>query len=189
AFRRQISSLPGAAMEPMPHGGNLRRLSRLPLQAIFYGLFAVAASVFAAWPVFELLQPGQAVISLTFSHAGQRLEECRRLDQAELDKLPPNMRKPMDCQRERRPVELVFRLDGEILYQASLPPSGVWEDGESTVYARFPVSSGDHQLFIGMNDSGRETGFDYQHQAVISLAPEQNVVVEFDHERQTFVVR
>jgi len=164
-------------------------LSRWPLRALAYGLFAVAASAFSAWPLFNLIDPGQAVISLTFSHAGKRVGECRRLTQADLDKLPPNMRKPMDCPRERTPLKVVFRVDGAVLYQAVVPPSGIWSDGESTVYARFPVRAGEHRMFIGMNDSGRTAGFDFQLETSMKLVPEQHVVVEFDSERQSFVFR
>jgi len=188
-LRMQIAALPGAAADLAQRQSYRRRMIRLPLQAILYGAFILVASAFAAWPVMELLKPGQAVISLTFSHAGQRVEECRRLSQAELDKLPPNMRKPMECERERRPLELIFKVDDITLYQAELEPSGIWKDGESTVYARFPVDSGPHELFIGMTDSGRDEGFDYEHTGMITLAPEQNVVVEFDADRKVFVVR
>jgi hypothetical protein len=117
------------------------------------------------------------------------VEECHRLTQEELNQLPPNMRKPMDCQRERRPVVVTFLLDGASLYHRSLPPSGIWNDGESTVYARFPVRAGQHRLFIGMNDSGTDAAYDFQLEAPITLAPAQHVVVEFDHERQAFVFR
>ena len=154
-----------------------------------YALFAVAASAFSAWPALRLIDPGQAMISLTFSHAGQRVAECRRLTQEDLDKLPPNMRRVMDCPRERWPVTVEFRVDGVRLYHASLPPSGIWHDGESTVFARFAVDAGERRLFIGMNDSGSDGGFDYQLEAVKRLSPEQHVVVEFDNERQVFVVR
>jgi ferredoxin/coenzyme F420-reducing hydrogenase delta subunit len=166
-----------------------RMLLRMPWRALAYGLFAVAASVFSAWPVFELIKPGEAVISLTFSHAGQRLEECRQLGQAELDKLPPNMRKPADCPRERRAVAVVFQVDDAVVYRHTAPPSGMWNDGESTIYARFPVPEGEHVLRIGMTDSGRAEGFDYALERRVVLRPEQHVVVEFDGDRKVFVIR
>jgi hypothetical protein len=105
-----------------------------------------------------------------------------------MDKLPPNMRKPSDCPRERRPVELEFMVDGQSLYHATEQPSGLWNDGESTFYARFPVSGGQHRLFIGMRDSGRETGFDYELETGVTLVPEQHLVIEFDSERRAFVL-
>ncbi len=166
-----------------------RMLLRMPLRALSYGLFALAASAFSAWPVFELIKPGEAVISLTFSHAGQRLGECHRFSQEELNKLPPNMRKPTDCPRERRPVDVVFRVDDAIVYQHTALPSGIWSDGESAIYARFPVPQGEHVLRIGMTDSGREEGFDYELEGRVVLRPEQHVVVEFDGDRKVFVIR
>jgi len=188
-FRAQLAAMDATATAIEAQAGRSNGWQRMPLRAIAYGLFAVTASTFSAWPALQLMDADQAVISLTFSHAGQRVEACHRLTQEELNQLPPNMRKPMDCQRERWPVVVTFLLDGTSLYHKSLPPSGIWNDGESTVYARFPVRAGQHRLFIGMNDSGTDAAYDFQLEAPITLAPAQHVVVEFDHERQAFVFR
>jgi len=154
-----------------------------------WGLFAAASVVFTIWPRFSQLAEGNAIISLTFSHAGQRLEECRMRSQEELNKLPPNMRKPSDCPRERHPVKVLFRTDGQVQFDKSLAPSGFWNDGESTVYYRVEVPAGTHELYIGMSDSGREQGFDYTGQTEFTLAEGQHVVVEFDHLQKTFIFR
>ncbi len=195
AFRLHLGAQPGpqAATVPLPATARnrwpRRMLLRMPLRALAYGLFALAASAFSAWPVFELIKPGEAVVSLTFSHAGQRVGECHRFSQEELNALPPNMRKPADCPRERRPVAVVFRVDDAIVYRHTAPPSGMWSDGESTIYARFPVPQGEHVLHIGMTDSGRQEGFDYELERRVVLRPEQHVVVEFDGDRKVFVIR
>ena len=157
--------------------------------ALAWGLFAVASVVFTIWPRFSQLAEGNGIISLTFSHAGQRLEECRKLTQEELNKLPPNMRKPSDCPRERHPVKVLFSADGQVLFEQSIAPSGYWNDGESTVYYRMELPSGSHELFIGMSDSGRENGFDYSGQTEFTLTDGQHMVVEFNHLQQTFIFR
>lgn len=154
-----------------------------------WGLFAVASVVFTVWPRFSQLAGGNAIISLTFSHAGQRLEECRKRSQEELNKLPPNMRKPSDCPRERHPVDVLFSADDQVLFDQSLLPSGFWRDGESTVYYRMELPAGSHELFIGMSDSGRADGFDYTGGTALTLTEGQHVVVEFDHLQKTFIFR
>ena len=111
------------------------------------------------------------------------------LTQEELNKLPPNMRKPSDCPRERHPVKVLFSADNQVLFDQSMPPSGFWNDGESTVYYRMELPSGSHELFIGMSDSGREDGFDYSGQTEFTLAQGQHVVVEFDHLQRIFIFR
>lgn len=154
-----------------------------------WGLFAVVSLIFTVWPNFSQLAEGNAIISLTFSHAGQRLEECRKRSQEELNKLPPNMRKPSECPRERYPVRVSFSADDELLYEQSLSPSGVWKDGESTVYTRIELPAGNHKFFIGMSDSGREEGFDYTGQTELTLTENQHVVVEFNGLQETFIFR
>lgn len=157
--------------------------------AVAWGLFAIAAVVFTIWPRFSQLTEGDAIVSLTFSHAGQRLEECRTLTQEELNKLPPNMRTASDCPRERFPVKVLFSADDEILFNQSMSPSGLWKDGASTIYKRLELPSGEHTFFIGMSDSGREEGFDFTGQAEMTLSKGQHVVVEFDALQNTFIFR
>ena len=44
-----------------------------------------------------------AQIRLSFVHGGDRAEPCRRRTREELEKLAPNMRKPLECSRRRLP--------------------------------------------------------------------------------------
>jgi ferredoxin/coenzyme F420-reducing hydrogenase delta subunit len=154
-----------------------------------WALFAVSAGIFSIWPPFSQLEPGNAIVSLTFSHAGERIKECQKLSQEELNKLPPNMRKPLDCPRERHPVRISFSVDDKEMYNRILPPSGFWEDGESTVYKRIELPAGSHDLFIGMNDSGNMDEFDFEGRATITLSEGQHLLVEFDHRQKSFIFK
>lgn len=156
------------------------------LQFVSYALFAVVVGLFSIWPRYALLQQDEAIISLTFSHAAELIGECRRLSQEELNELPPNMRKPDECPRERHPLILQFGIDGETVYEANLPPSGLWRDGKTDVYRRLRVGAGEHTLFIGMRDSGRTTGFDYQRDFQLSIGPGQNIAIGFDESAGQF---
>jgi len=158
-------------------------------QGIAYLVFAALVGLFSVWPAHRLIGDGQAMVSLAFSHAAQRVRPCRRLTQEELMQLPPNMRKPTDCPRERHPVEVTLSIDGEILYSERLSPSGIWGDGESTVYRRLPVAAGSRELFVGMRDSGPGEGYDYERRAVMDLASGQHVVIDFDQTRQELRIR
>ena len=154
-----------------------------------YAAFAAVVGLLSVWPRYELLGEDRAMISLVFSHAGERIGECRRLSQQELDRLPPNMRRPADCPRERHPVRIELRSGTEPLYRRTLPPSGIWADGKASVYERIEVSAGVHELFIGMNDSGGETGFDFSTSTTIELSPGRNLVIQFDEQTQRFLIR
>lgn len=190
AFRDSLATSEEISGEEKPGRVEIRKHPFRPIGiALAWGVFAAASVVFTVWPRFSQLAEGNAIISLTFSHAGQRVEACRKRTQEELNKLPPNMRKASDCPRERHPVNVVFSADGQVLFDKSLQPSGFWKDGESTVYYRMEVPAGSHELFIGMSDSGREDGFDFSGQTEFALAEGQHVVVEFDHLQQTFIFR
>jgi ferredoxin/coenzyme F420-reducing hydrogenase delta subunit len=188
SFRSTLGAAEAVSTEqPRPKPGG--RIFKNAASVLAWGLFAVSAGLFSAWPQFGLLQNGDAMLSLSFSHAGQRLQECRVLSQDELNKLPPNMRKPSDCPRERNPLQVTLSADGEVLYKQTLQPSGIWKDGESTVYKRLALPAGKHKLFIGMSDSGRNTGFDYSGEATINFKKGQHVVVEFEHIQREFIFK
>ena len=61
-------------------------------QALLYALFALAIGVFSQWPPYRHLGSDQALVKLSFQHAGQRKEACRERSPEELAKLAPNMR-------------------------------------------------------------------------------------------------
>lgn len=157
------------------------RVSILQLlgQAAMYAAFMAVLGYFATLPAYTYVDPGAAVITLSFSHAGEKVSECRRLTPEEIAALAPNMRRPMDCPRERVSLLVELKLDEAILYRASLAPSGLAGDGASSVYQRFVVAPGRHRLWAGLRDSRREEGFDYEQEEEIELAPGQHMVVDF----------
>ena len=50
------------------------------------------------------------------------------------------------------------------------------------------MAAGEHELFVGMNDSGGE-GFDFELSIIQSLSPGQNLVIDFDEMQQALVFR
>jgi quinol-cytochrome oxidoreductase complex cytochrome b subunit len=179
AFRAQLSA--STVVEP-----GRQSWQRLPLQALAYGVFAVVACLFSAWPAFSLLQDDEAMLSLSVSHTGQRIGECRKFTQEELNELPPNMRRPSDCPREKHPIRVEFSMDGVVIYAETLQPSGIWNDGSATVYARFAVPAGTRNLAIGMDDSGNADAFDYYLEQQVRLVPGQHLAISFDPLMQNF---
>ena len=158
-------------------------------EILAYTVFAAAIGVLSVWPRYELVADDQAFVSIAFVHAGERVGECRRLTQEELNALPPNMRKPSECPRERHPLRVELRSGTEILYRDILLPSGLWSDGKSNVYQRIVVATGLHELFVGMNDSGGEQGFDYEQSVTIDVSAGRNIVIRFDEKNQRFDIR
>jgi len=157
-------------------------------QLVFYAAFAAVVGLLSIWPSYHVLGPQEALVSVTFSHAGERIGECRTLSQEELNKLAPNMRKPNVCPRERHPLYIELRADDRLVFARTLPPSGLWNDGKSNIYQRTKVDAGDYRLFIGMNDSGAQDSFDFELSQNLKIEPGQNVVLRFDDLHSKFVI-
>lgn len=162
---------------------------KLVWEILAWVAFSAFVGLLSVWPSFEVFEAEKAIVTMTFSHAAQRVGECRQLTQEELNKLPPNMRKPSDCPRERFPVRIELRSGGDVLYQDVLLPSGIWSDGKANIYSRVEIEAGVHDLFVGMNDSGGEEVFDFENAARLDIAPGRNVVIRFDPESGQFRIR
>lgn len=162
------------------------RILRGSAQALAYAAFVAFIGYFSASPSYTHTDPDKALIRLSFSHAGAPVRPCRRLTQEELAQLAPNMRKPMDCPRERVALLVEVTLDGRLLHRGSLPPSGLRGDGSSTAYERFTVDAGRHSLGVRMRDTPRESGFDHQREWQIDLKPRQSVMIDFRSETGGF---
>ena len=117
-------------------------------QVVLYAAFFALLGVLSVRPRLHLMADDEAIVSVSFSHAGEHVGECRQLSQQELMALPPNMRKPEDCPRERHPLQIVLLMDDRTLYEAVLRPTGLWADGKSTAYRRIRVSAGEHDRYV-----------------------------------------
>lgn len=158
-------------------------------QVALYALFALVIGVFSRWPVYHPLAPGEALIKVSFSHPGKPVSECRKQTPEELAKLPPNMRAPMVCPRERSPVTIEVDVDGRPVVRRVAPPSGLAHDGASSLYVRVPVPAGEQRIAVRMNDDVRHPGFTYQRDATVKLAAAQVLVIDFDAEKGGITLR
>ena len=149
-------------------------------QLLLYAAFAATIGVFSQWPTYRHLAPDQALIKISFTRVGKPVGDCRRLTEAELAKLPPNMRTPEVCPRERSPVTIEVDVDGRRVLARSAPPSGLKKDGASAVYERVPVAAGERRIAVRLSDDVRARDAAFRREATVRLAPGQVLVIDFD---------
>lgn len=152
---------------------------RNALQFLTISLIVAFIGYFADAPRHLFSDPDEAQIKLSFMHVGTRIAECHRRTAEELAALPRHMRAPLECQRERVPVVVEITLDGEILFNSSLPATGLHSDGAARVHSVFPVPAGEHTILVKIRDTRREEGFDHQRETRAILAAGQNFVIDF----------
>ncbi len=155
----------------------MSRTTRLILGTIATTTIIAGVAVLSSGSSHRTIPEGTGVLKLSFSHGGER--SCRELTEAELAKLPPNMRRTEICDRKRLPVYVELDLDGDTVYRALLPPSGIAGDGPSRVYQRFVLPAGEYDVAIRLRDTTRAEGFDHAAERRISLAPEQSFAIDF----------
>ncbi len=188
-IRPAAATQPGDAARPVAwraSGGELPAPARWTGQTVGYALLVAAVGFFATRPAYTYLANDQAVIKLSFSHAGKPLKPCRRYTPEELAKLPFNQRTATSCERGRWPVHVEFELDGRPVYVGTHEPAGIWNDGPSAVYERFEVPAGRHQIKVWLRDDGSKTGHTAAAERTVELRSGENFVVDY-HAAEGFV--
>lgn len=159
------------------------------LVGLFVALAAVAglAAAFSDAPAYRQIPADTGVIKFSFSHSASR--ECRRRTPAELAKLPPNMRRPLDCPRGRRGIFAELAIDNVVVFSEELPPSGFAKDGPSQIYRRFVVPAGERTVAARLRDTPRATGFDHERVETVTVKPGQSLALDFRPEHGGFIWR
>jgi len=162
---------------------------RLVLQIFNYGIFMALVWYFSFAPPYIRLDPDQAMITLSISHAGELVADCRQLSPEELAKLPPNMRLGTSCDRERSPVDLEISLDGDSVFRTTAEPPGLYKDQGVDIYHSIKVPTGTKQMLVKMNDNIRVKGPTFTHEQEITLEPAQLLTIQFSTSTGQFVVK
>lgn len=152
-------------------------------QALLYGAFALAIGVFSRWPAYHPIEPGQALIKLSFTRVGKPVGDCRKPSAEEQAKLPPNMRAPEICPRERSPITVQVDIDGRRALERVAAPTGLAKDGAAAVYERLTVPAGERLIAVRLSDDVRARATPYLREARVQLAPRQVLVIDFDAEK------
>lgn len=153
---------------------------RYIFQAINYSVFMGIIWYLSTSPSYRQIEEGQAIITISFAHAGEIKEPCQKRTQEELMKLPPNMRAPMSCSRERSPIVIEVMLDDEFMYSESAEAPGFYKDSGVDIYHSVKVPAGSHNLAIKMDHSVLKEGFEYEFNQQIEIKPAQILLVGFD---------
>lgn len=166
----------------------MSQFARYAGQFVLYFLMMAFISYFATSPAYTYLGDDKAMIKVSFAHSGKIVGECREISAAQLARLPPGARVPMDCPRERSDLTIEFDLDGETVFRKVVPPTGLSKDGAAYLYESFVVPPGEHRLELRMRDDVRTEGFDHVKAVDVTLEPRRMLVVDFIAERGGFVL-
>lgn len=150
-------------------------------QVALYGAFAAFIGYFATSPTYRQIPDDVGLLKISISHLGDRA--CRKRTPEELEKMPRNMRAPMDCPRERSDIKIEVDLDDQPLYRHVMHPTGLFKDGISTMYKRFEIKAGPHKLAVRMNDNLVNPEYKFVKEAQIVLKPAQVLVVDFNPDK------
>lgn len=161
------------------------RARHLALGGLVTLLVIAVGALLSFWPAWQSVPDNAALLRLSFAHSGLRV--CRDRTPDELAALAPNMRAAQVCERRRAPVRIELDLDGVPVLARDLAPSGLAGSGPSRVYERLVLPAGEYQIALRLRDDPAAEGFAYSAQRAITLAPGQNLAIDFRGETGEFI--
>ena len=158
---------------------------RFAAQLALYAPLMALLAYFSTEPRFSVVEPGEALVHVSFIHATARRQACRERSAEELAKLPPNMRAAQDCPRERAPLLVELELDGKLVLRREVQPSGLHRDGNVAVYQRLALPAGRHRIVARLRDRA-EGEFNYVKDETLELADGRVLIIDFNAARGGF---
>jgi hypothetical protein len=158
-------------------------------QAVFYAICAACIGYLSASPVYRQFPEDMAQVKLSFRHGARRVEDCRKLTSNEIAKLPKGELKANTCARQRDPLAVRILIDGEVLFDETLQPTGLSGDGPAEAYRKFTVPAGHHRIAAFLRDSKRTEGYDYEKHFDLELVPQQSMAIDFKADQGGFLIR
>jgi hypothetical protein len=155
---------------------------RIALQALFYLPLMALVGYFSRAPQFTHIGEDEALLRLSIAHATERRYPCRRRTAEELAKLPPNLRAPEDCPRERAPLAVELEVNGEVRLRTEVQPAGLQRDGLAMLYHRMTLPAGEHRIAVRMRDRVQE-GYNHVREERVLLAGGDALLIDFDAAR------
>lgn len=147
----------------------------------------IGTAAVSAWPDWQSLPEGSAVLRVSFQYSGQR--DCRTRTEEELAALPRNMRLAEECSRRRNPVGVAIMIDGSPLYDETVKPSGLAGSGPSRLYETFVLPAGDHGIHVSLRPDANSAVITHEAEFTLSLAPGMSAAIDFDSTAGAFVLR
>jgi hypothetical protein len=159
------------------------------VQALFYAAFAAFIGYLSVAPAYRYADPELAVIKLSLSHAAERVEECVKLTPQQINERAVKGEPINECERARLPLAVELEVDGAKVLSLAAFPSGLWNDGPSSVYERIAIDAGVHTITARLRDSARDTGWDYEYSEEVVLLPGRYFTITFRAENGGFEFR
>jgi len=169
--------------------------SPMRVVATVLGLAAIAGLGALSQVPWPPRGPQHALIRLAWRTRGHRVEECRRLTAEELARLPVHMRQEEVCEGRVFSYRLRVLLDGRVVAQEDVRPSGGRGDRLLYVFREISVAPGERMVEIAWvrEDDGQsgpqEAPAVLRFEERLVLEAGQVALVTYDPERRTLVRR
>lgn len=149
------------------------------VQGVLWSILLGGIGGFSRLPAVEVIPAGKTEIKLVVRYSGKRLGECAEMSTAELENLPPNMRSPVICPREKSPLYAELEIDDVVHVRETVAPSGLHNDGVIATFHRIAADTGEVHLELRIRDDERVEGFTHNMDETVSLSSDKVLTIHF----------
>jgi len=164
--------------EPLPISSRPRALHAVAAAVLLVACAGILGLVSDLGYTPPGIEGSEFVVSL--KHPGLANENCRDLTEEELASTPVHMRRERVCERTRPPVRLRVAIDNATTLETSVPPSGIWKDGNSVSVERIAVEPGEHLVSVAIGETVDAEEWNFGDERTITFTDEARRVVVFD---------
>jgi hypothetical protein len=119
-----------------------RTLAVLVALAVTFGIAALSRVPYAAD------ESDRALVRFSWRTPSAFVEECRRLSQEEIERLPVHMRREEVCEGRVLPYRLLVRIDGRTVYDELVRAAGARGDRPLYVFRELPAAPGEYLVEV-----------------------------------------
>jgi len=89
------------------------------------------------------------------------------------------MRQDQICERRRADVRIQVEVDGVLALDSTIPPAGLWGDGNSIAIERLSVPDGDHTITARLADGLDPDAWGWESTQVLTFRTRERRILEF----------
>jgi hypothetical protein len=168
-----------------------------PISALVLALVGTALLGALSRLPWDAGRSDQAIVRLAWRTTGERIRECRRLTEAELEKIPAHMRRLEECTEREIPYRLALEIDGAGTLDALVHAAGARHDRPLYVFRESAVAPGPHRVSVqftraeepppGVEPVG-ETPAALDFDTTLTLLPREILLVTYDPEPRRLTI-
>ena len=149
-------------------------------QIIFFALLMWLVGYLSIFPKISVHDEQETELRLVVRHSGRVIGECTAVSEKELQNLPANMQRLVNCPREKSPMLVELVVDHELSFESLVTPSGLHNDGVLAEFKVFTLKTGTRHIHATATSNTHEGEIVEYYEGEVEFSADRVVVLQLD---------